>query len=137
MNLKLLDKPTLQRLDQLAGGSADPLAETIRKVRKLNEDTRRAVRNELGDGVRRELFMYLCEPHPPAGTFIIDDGLLIGLANLLGMDVFGFGFPIFFKPILQLSPPDQFRGRVALQSEPGAEIFTDVHLMRDLATRFP
>lgn len=136
INLKLLDAPTLARLNQLAGGgSTDPLAETIRRIRKLNKDTAAAVRNELGDGIRRELFLWLCEPHPPDVSFLIGPDIPTGLANLLGMDVFALDVPIWYKPILQGSPQDQFRGRIAL--DPEAQVFTDVHLLMDQMTRFP
>lgn len=135
VTLALLDRPGIFTLGQLAASSADPLGESIRRIRKLNQDVRRSFRDERNEPIVRELFLYLCIPDRPDSSFEIDEDLPRALALLLEMDVFVLPSPIWYRPILQGSPQDQFRGRISLG--PTSEIVTDVHGLRDLMQRLP
>lgn len=135
VTLALLDRPGIFTLGQLAASSPDPLGESIRRIRKLNQDVRRSLRDERNEPISRELFLYLCIPDRPDSSFLLDEDLPRALALLLEMDVFVLPSPIWYRPILQASPEDQFRGRISL--EPTTEIITDVHGLRDLMKRFP
>ena len=133
-----LSLDTIQQLKQLVtSGSNDPLAVAIRAIRKLNKDTRDFARTELGDSLRRELRIYWCAVANFNDGFFDPPDLEIPkqLALLLDMDVFMPAVPIWFRPLLQLSPPDQLRGRVTLsQNDPPTQ---DIHTLDSQALRFP
>jgi hypothetical protein len=124
-NLGQLDVLSIQRLATLvSAGSSDPLAVAVRGIRTVNTATRTSVRDESGNGVLRELRLYLCSTGP---TFGPTDPFTIAqeLATLLEMKVFALADPVVFRPHLQTDPLDEIRGQVSL-SDTGP-IFQDVH----------
>jgi hypothetical protein len=58
------------------------------------------------------------------------------LANLLQMEVFQFDSPIWFDPILRLSPRDQLRGRIRISPDEGQPVTQDIHTLDDQMTLF-
>ena len=128
--LRFFDHSSIVALDGLVASSSDPLAETVRRVRKLNDDSRNP--ESPGGAVTRELVLWLSVPQ--TSNFPMDEDLFRALANLLHMKVLAFAFPIVFHPILQAAPPDQFRGRISVGS---GTIATDAHDLLDQANTFP
>jgi hypothetical protein len=123
--LNLLDILSIQRLATLtSAGSTDPLAVALRGIRTINTETRAAVRDESGNGVSRELRLYLCSTGPDFG-FADPLALAQELATLLQMKVYALLLPVVFRPHLQADPPDELRGQVSLS--PTDPVVQDVH----------
>jgi hypothetical protein len=124
-DLNLLDVVSIRRLAAFTStGSTDPLAVTLREIRKVNNETKAAVVDETGTGVLRELRLYICAPTPDFG--VVDPTTLAQeLASVLQMKVFALSVPVVFRPHLQTDPLDEIRGRVSLSDD--GPIFLDVH----------
>ena len=124
-DLSRLDILSIQRLATLvSAGSTDPLAVAVRGIRTVNTATRASVRDESGNGVQRELRLYLCslgQSFGPTDPFTLAQEL----ATLLEMKVFALGDAVVFRPHLQTDPLDEIRGQVSL-SDTGT-VFQDVH----------
>jgi hypothetical protein len=131
--LHLLDVLSIQRLATLtAAGSSDPLAVAVRGIRTINTETRGSVRDESGNGVSRELRLYLCSmgddfgpPPTPFGSAPSPFAVAQELATLLQMKVFALALPIVFRPHLQTDPLDEIRGQVSLSSTD--PVVQDIH----------
>ena len=90
----------------------------------MNNETKAAVVDESGNGVLRELRLYLCSTGPAFGP-TNPLSLAQELASVLQMKVFALIDPVVFRPHLQTNPLDEIRGRVSL-SDTGP-VFQDVH----------
>ncbi len=134
-DLSVLDIVSIRRLAALtSAGSTDPLAEALRAVRKVNNETKAAVVDESGNGVLRELRLYLCSTGPAFGP-TNPLALAQELASVLQMKVFALTDPVVFRPHLQTNPLDEIRGRVSL-SDTGP-VFQDVHRLDPDMQEFP
>jgi hypothetical protein len=125
MQLQLIDQETLLRLKNMVNNNdSDPLVQVIKDIRQRNFDVRNVVRDENDKPVNRQLWLYLTTVNPD--TFVtLPPGTIRDLEFLLQMEVFFFTSPIFYRPLLSLSPRDQLRGRISL--EPLSDVTTDIH----------
>jgi hypothetical protein len=133
INLGRIDEANLTRIRQLVNGNnSDPIVATIRAIRQRNATQRASVRDELDNPVNRQLRLYLCVNDAPDSPFRIPNAdIAQSLANLLQMDVFQFTTPIWFDPILRLSPRDQLRGRIRTDPNEGQHVTQDIHTLDD------
>jgi hypothetical protein len=97
-----LNVAKIDELKQRIQSSGDPLAALIRMIRNVN-----------AADPRKRLFLYLCsffsEPSSWPARLLAE-----GLADLLDMEVFFLGEPIWFRPDLHALPRDQKRGQISL-----------------------
>ena len=126
-DLTKLNVTQIQRISALVNANSnDPLVAAVRGIRLVNDATRQAIRDENGQGVERELRLYLTSN----GTFP-DTPFQIAqeLATLLDMKVCALDVPVVFRPHLQLAPLDEIRGRISLDND--GPIVLDCHRLDD------
>jgi hypothetical protein len=131
VDLIRIDLANLTRIRQLVNGNnSDPIVGLIRAIRQQNAAHKAAVRDEMNNPVNRQLRLYLAVIERPSDPFRIPDpDVANSLANLLQMDVFQFPAPIWWEPILRLTPPDQLRGRIRFDPTPGQGLTQDIHTL--------